>query len=59
MDPLLIAYCAKLGIDTITGIINAWKDSGEPTADQIRQAFITKSPEDYFKGLSPPDAPVG
>jgi hypothetical protein len=49
MDPLLIAYMAKLGIDTVLGIVAAYKDSGEPTADQIREAFIVKKPEDYFK----------
>jgi len=49
MDPLLIAYMAKLGIDTVLGIVAAWKESGEPTPDQIREAFIAKKPEDYFK----------
>jgi hypothetical protein len=49
MDPLLIAYMAKLGIDTVLGIVAAYKESGEPTADQIRAAFIDKKPEDYFK----------
>jgi hypothetical protein len=49
MDPLLIAYLAKFGIDAVTGIVAAWKESGEPTPEQIRAAFITKKPEDYFK----------
>jgi hypothetical protein len=48
MDPILIAYLAKFGIDTVTSIIAAWKESGSPTADEIRAAFITKKPEDYF-----------
>jgi hypothetical protein len=49
MDPILIAYLAKLGIDTVVGVVAAWKESGEPTPEQIREAFITKKPEDYFK----------
>ncbi|CAO0822440.1 hypothetical protein DFAR_3060013 [Desulfarculales bacterium] len=49
MDPLMIAYLAKFGIDAVTGIIKAWQESGQPTPDQIRAAFITKRPEDYFK----------
>lgn len=49
MDPILIAYVAKLGIDTVTTLIDAWKKSGEPTAEEIRAAFIEKKPEDYFK----------
>jgi hypothetical protein len=49
MDPVLIAYLAKFGIETVTAIIKAWNDSGSPSADQIRAAFITKRPEDYFK----------
>jgi len=49
MDPILIAYLAKFGIDAVTGIIKAWQDSNSPTPDQIREAFITKKPEDYFK----------
>jgi len=48
MDPLLIAYMAKLGIDTVLGIVAAYKDSGEPTPAQIRAAFIDKKPEEYF-----------
>ena len=48
MDPIFIASLAKYGIDAVIGIINAWKQSGEPTAEQIRQAFIDKKPEDYF-----------
>jgi hypothetical protein len=49
MDPFLIAYAAKFGVDVVLGIVQAWKDSGEPTPDEIRQAFITKKPEDHFK----------
>jgi hypothetical protein len=49
MDPVLIAYLAKFGIDAVTGIINAWKESGQPSNDQIREAFIEKKPEDFFK----------
>ncbi len=48
MDPVLIAYLAKFGIDAVIGIVAAWKESGEPTPDQIREAFITKKPQDYF-----------
>jgi hypothetical protein len=48
MDPLLIAYMAKLGIDTVLGIVAAYKESGEPTPEQIREAFIVKKPEEYF-----------
>jgi hypothetical protein len=48
MDPLLVAWLAKLGIDTVLGVLAAWKESGEPTPDQIRAAFIDKKPEDYF-----------
>lgn len=49
MDPIFIATLAKYGIDTVIQIIDAWRQSGEPTADQIRAAFIEKKPEDYFK----------
>jgi hypothetical protein len=49
MDPVLIAYLAKFGIDAVTGIIRAWQDSGSPTPDAIRAAFITRPPEDYFR----------
>lgn len=48
MDPIFIAMLAKLGIDTAVQLIAAWKDSGQPTEDEIRAAFITKRPEDYF-----------
>jgi hypothetical protein len=53
LDPLLIAYLAKFGIDTVLGIVAAYKESGEPTADQIRAAFIDKKPEDYFRDPGP------
>lgn len=49
MDPIFIAMLAKLGIDTAINLIDAWKKSGEPTPEEIRQAFIDKKPEDYFK----------
>lgn len=49
MDPLLVAYLAKLGIDTVVNVVAAWQASGEPTPEQIRAAFIDKKPEDYFK----------
>lgn len=49
MDPIFIAVLAKYGIDAVIAIIDAWKQSGEPTPEQIRQAFIDKKPEDYFK----------
>jgi hypothetical protein len=49
MDPVLIAFLAKYGIDAVIGIIGAWRESGEPTPEEIRQAFIVKKPEDYFK----------
>jgi hypothetical protein len=53
MDPVFIAYLAKFGIDTVTGIVQAWQQSGEPTPEQIRVAFITKKPEDYFRDPGP------
>lgn len=49
MDPIFIAVLAKFGIDAVIAIIDSWKASGTPTAEQIRQAFIDKKPEDYFK----------
>lgn len=49
MDPIFIAMLAKFGIDTVTTIIKSWNDSGNPTKEQIQEAFITKKPEDYFK----------
>ena len=49
MDPIFIAMLAKYGIDVVIQIVKAWNDSGSPTPDQIREAFITKKPEDYFK----------
>ena len=49
MDPVFIALLAKYGIDAVIGIVAAWKQSGEPTTEQIREAFIGKKPEDYFK----------
>ena len=49
MDPVFIAYLAKFGIDTVLGILAAYKDSGAPTNEQIRGAFIDKKPEDFFK----------
>lgn len=58
MDPLLIAYLAKLGIDTVVNIVQAWKDSGAPTPDQIRAAFIVKRPEEYFADPTPPPTPT-
>ena len=48
MDPIFIAVLAKYGIDAVIQIIDAWKVSGEPTPEQIREAFIDKKPEDYF-----------
>ena len=49
MDPVFIAMLAKFGIDAVVSIVQSWKESGEPTPEQIREAFITKKPEDYFK----------
>ena len=48
MDPIFIAMLAKYGIDAVIQIVKSWNDSGNPTPDQIREAFITKKPEDYF-----------
>lgn len=53
-DPVFLAFCAKLGIDAVSTIITSWQQSGSPTPDQIRQAFIVKRPEDYFN--EPPQA---
>lgn len=49
MNPLLIAQIAVLGVDTVINIIGAWKESGEPTPEEIRAAFIDKKPKDFFK----------
>jgi hypothetical protein len=43
MDPLLIAYVIKLGLDTVLGVVAAYKESGE-----LRATFIDKKPEDFF-----------
>lgn len=48
MTPLMIAYLATYGINAVVSIIDAWKAAGSPTEDEIRAAFITKRPEDYF-----------
>lgn len=45
----LIALLARLGIEAGIELIETWKKAGEPTAEEIRQAFIDKKPEDYFK----------
>jgi hypothetical protein len=39
---------AKLGVETVLDVIQAWRKSGEPTAEQIRALRIEKLPEDYF-----------
>jgi len=49
MDPVFIALLAKYGIDVVIQIINAWKDSDNPSPEKIRELFIDKKPEDYFK----------
>ena len=48
MTPLMIAYLATYGINAVVSIIDAWKAAGSPTEDEIRAAFITMRPEDYF-----------
>jgi len=48
MDPIFIAVLATYGVDAVIQIIDAWKATGEPTAEEIWQAFIDKKPEDYF-----------
>lgn len=49
MDPVFLALLAKHGIETVMGIIDAWKKAGEPSEAEIREAMITKQPGDYFK----------
>jgi hypothetical protein len=49
MDPVLIAYLAKFGVDAVVGIVQSWKESGEPTPEAIRAAFIEMKPEEFFK----------
>ena len=49
MDPVFLAMLAKLGIDTVVGLVKSWQASGEPTEEQIREAFLTLRPEDYLK----------
>lgn len=49
MDPFLLAAIAKFGLDAVLTIVQAWQESGQPTADQIRAAAIEKKPEEYFK----------
>lgn len=51
MDPVLIAMLAKLGVETVLDVIQAWKKSGEPTTEEIRALKIDKAPETYFRGL--------
>ena len=50
MDPIFIALLAKFGVETIIEIIQSWRASGEPTPEQIREAFINLKPEDFFRG---------
>jgi hypothetical protein len=49
MDPVFLALLAKYGFETVLNIIQGWQRSGEPTPEQIREAYITKPPDEYFK----------
>ena len=40
---------AKLGEETVVGMIGAWKKAGEPTDMEIWALFIEDKPEDLLK----------
>lgn len=44
----LIALLTAYGLDAVLQIIQAYRDAGEPTEEEIKQLYITLKPEDYF-----------
>ena len=50
MDPVFLALLVKLGVETVIDVIRDWKNAGEPTPEQIREAFIEKTPEELMRG---------
>lgn len=48
VDAAFLVLLAKFGVETVIELIGAWKQSGEPTDEEIRALKITKKPEEYF-----------